>query len=128
VSTDGSSTELPLPAGATQLPFVLRLRNDGSVVSLRAFPDPMKRGRITLGPDGSLYVLSDGADAPSTPAAFYKFDGSGNLVFKRDLGPLLAGWTGSRQLYSVGLSARSDRVVVAAHTVHTGGFLAQFTP
>ena len=128
VSADGSSTVLPLPAGSSQLPFLLRLRDDGSVASLRVFPDPMRNGRITLGPDGSLYVVSDGADTPSTPAAFYKFDVSGNLVFKRDLGPLLAGWTGTRQFYSVGLSARADRVVLAARTLNTSGFLAQFTP
>jgi hypothetical protein len=130
VSTDGGGGTLSLPAGASDLPFLLRLSANGSVASLRAFPELLGAGRIALAQSGSLYVISSGyyPYGPSTGAALFKFDASGNPLFKRDLGPLLAAWEGSSGLGALGLRVGSSDVFVTGQTGYEWGFLARFTP
>jgi hypothetical protein len=134
VTTDLSPERAPLPAGASEVTFLLRLRgDDGFVQSLSAFVEPVLYPQLAFGPDGSLYVVSSGftslfGDPNAQGAVLFKFDASGRLAYRRDLGPLISAWTGDGTFSSQFLRATSDRVLLAASAWHTDGFLAQFAP
>jgi hypothetical protein len=138
-----TSSDLPLDVGAgpISLPrpdagftFLLSLRTDGSVESLRLLDGDCSSPRIAFGSDGSLYFLIDTLGRPyvfepaSAPgsrvdsAALVKFDPAGNFSWSRSFAPLTIPWWGGdgSSIGAFDMNVAPDRVVIA-----TGRLLLQ---
>jgi hypothetical protein len=107
--------------------FLLSLRPDGSVESVRFLDGECSSPRIAFGPDGSLYFVTDALGRPYTfqpasapgsrvdSAALVKFDPAGDFVWSRSFAPLTIPWWGGdgSAIGALDMNVTADRVVIA---------------